>query len=230
MAAERPSDGDAVGAFARSLAHQIKNPLVSLRTFVQLFPAKRHDPAFQERFVAIIAAELAALEAVAEGVSSFAVHPAITRDCELLPILAEAIKALARRGHCGELSSPPEAGDEPRVAADPLAVQQAVVLAAEIALACCGSDAPVSGCVRFRTVRNGHRIEVVVTADEASIRPAPLPVPVPLHLSHRRRLTELTLDALLRPSQGQWRANGDGRGYAISLPLAAPATAGRASG
>jgi signal transduction histidine kinase len=48
----------AIDMWAGSLAHEIKNPLTSIRTFVQLVSLKRHDYHFVEKFERIVLQEL----------------------------------------------------------------------------------------------------------------------------------------------------------------------------
>jgi signal transduction histidine kinase len=48
----------AIGTWAGSLAHEIKNPLTSIRTFVQLVSLKRYDYRFLEKFERIVLQEL----------------------------------------------------------------------------------------------------------------------------------------------------------------------------
>lgn len=47
-----------LGLVGASLAHEIRNPLVSIKTFVQLLPTHHADPAFREKFFRLIGEEV----------------------------------------------------------------------------------------------------------------------------------------------------------------------------
>ncbi len=48
--------------FAPSIAHEIKNPLVAIKTFAQLVPRRHHEPRFLEDFSRIVTREIARIE------------------------------------------------------------------------------------------------------------------------------------------------------------------------
>ncbi len=62
----------ALGTLASEVAHEMKNPLVSVKTFIQLFPRKYADERFRERFARIIPQELERLEDVVGELLNFA--------------------------------------------------------------------------------------------------------------------------------------------------------------
>lgn len=57
-----------LGALTAEVAHEIRNPLTSLSTFVQLLPERRDDPAFVDRFLGVVQDELGRLERLLENV------------------------------------------------------------------------------------------------------------------------------------------------------------------
>lgn len=49
---------------ARSLSHEIRNPLVSIRTFAELLPEHFEDPSFRERFTELVGRDVAHIDEV----------------------------------------------------------------------------------------------------------------------------------------------------------------------
>jgi signal transduction histidine kinase len=52
--------------FAPSIAHEIKNPLVAIKTFAQLVPRRHHEPRFREDFSRVVTREIARIERLLE--------------------------------------------------------------------------------------------------------------------------------------------------------------------
>jgi signal transduction histidine kinase len=47
-----------LGALAAEVAHEVRNPLVTLQTFLQLLPERREDPEFLTRYLEVVTGEL----------------------------------------------------------------------------------------------------------------------------------------------------------------------------
>jgi signal transduction histidine kinase len=60
-----------LGTMAAGMAHEIKNPLVSLRTFTQLLTQKWEDKDFREKFSSIIPLEIERINRIAESLLKF---------------------------------------------------------------------------------------------------------------------------------------------------------------
>jgi signal transduction histidine kinase len=60
-----------LGTMAAGMAHEIKNPLVALRTFSQLFQQKWDDPIFREKFANTVPANIERINKIAESLLKF---------------------------------------------------------------------------------------------------------------------------------------------------------------
>jgi len=63
------------GAVARELAHEIKNPLVAIRTFAELLPERAGDKDFRESFGKIVVQEIERIDQLVARLRSFAAPP-----------------------------------------------------------------------------------------------------------------------------------------------------------
>jgi len=63
---------------AAGLSHEIRNPLVAIKTFAQLLPQRFGDADFRDEFSALAAREIARLEAIVDQINRFAYPPAAT--------------------------------------------------------------------------------------------------------------------------------------------------------
>jgi signal transduction histidine kinase len=61
-----------LGTLAAGMAHEIKNPLVSLKTFVQLLPERYDDPEFRTTFTPLLGAEVTRIDKVVSQLLGFA--------------------------------------------------------------------------------------------------------------------------------------------------------------
>ena len=96
---------------AGSMAHQIKNPLVSIKTFVQLFPEKYRDPEFRDNFFKIVNREVERLNEIIAELFEFSEPGALhLQPCPLNEILAEVIRRAETEG--GPRISPPAENEE----------------------------------------------------------------------------------------------------------------------
>lgn len=84
-----------LGTLAAGMAHEIKNPLVSLRTFSQLLMQKWEDKEFRDKFAAIVPNEIERINKIAESLLKFGrpVKPELTQ-VNLNSLLEEILQLL----------------------------------------------------------------------------------------------------------------------------------------
>lgn len=88
----------AVGLLGASLAHEIRNPLVSIKTFVQLLPTHHQDPAFREKFFKLIGDEVGRIDQLTEQLLDLASPRVYTAgSIELHPILRASVDLVAAK-------------------------------------------------------------------------------------------------------------------------------------
>jgi signal transduction histidine kinase len=63
------------GALARGLAHEIKNPLVAIRTFAELLPERASDEEFRDSFGKIVLQEIGRIDQLVARLRGFAAPP-----------------------------------------------------------------------------------------------------------------------------------------------------------
>lgn len=127
--AQRAEQLATAGLMGASLAHEIRNPLVSIKTFVQLLPRHYADPAFREKFFGLIGDEVTRIDRLTEQLLELAsprayeaheieLHPVISMELELVTPKAAGKRIEVRT----ELQAMPD-----RVMADSAAVKQVLL-------------------------------------------------------------------------------------------------------
>ncbi len=118
-----------VGLLGASLAHEIRNPLVSIKTIVQLLPSRHQDPVFRDKFFRLMSDEVNRIDRLTEQLLELAsprvympqtigLHPVLRASLELVVPKAtdKSVKVLTDFG-----AFPDE------VFSDPSAVKQVVL-------------------------------------------------------------------------------------------------------
>ena len=65
-----------IGTLASGIAHEIKNPLVAIRTFAELLPERSHDEDFQNEFSKIVMKEIERIDGLVVRLRELATRPA----------------------------------------------------------------------------------------------------------------------------------------------------------
>jgi signal transduction histidine kinase len=118
-----------VGLLGASLAHEIRNPLVTIKTFVQLLPKHYDDAAFRGKFFTLIGDEVSRIDRLTEQLLDLAsprVYSAETMD--LHPILRDSLELVAAKAADKQIAFLTEFQAIPdRVITDPSAAKQVVL-------------------------------------------------------------------------------------------------------
>jgi signal transduction histidine kinase len=87
-----------VGLLGASLAHEIRNPLVTIKTFVQLLPKHYQDAAFREKFFRLIGDEVGRIDRLTEQLLDLASPRAYASELiELHPVLRASVDLVAAK-------------------------------------------------------------------------------------------------------------------------------------
>lgn len=159
----------ALGSLAAEVAHEIRNPLVSVKTFLQLLPERGGDSEFTSRFLAVAGEELARVERLLDGIAG---TPRTEQDdgptsaADGVAALAELLRPLAaKRDVALVASSEPELPD---VACGPDALRQMLLNLALNAL----EATPARGRVRVAARRGGAADVEISVVDSGPGLPA----------------------------------------------------------
>jgi signal transduction histidine kinase len=88
----------ALGSLAAEIAHEVRNPLVTLQTFLALLPERREDPEFLERYLEVVTGELRRMDRLLDRIVETA-RPGAPGDAQRTPIgpTLEAVGELLRQ-------------------------------------------------------------------------------------------------------------------------------------
>lgn len=152
----------ALGSLAAEVAHEVRNPLVSVKTFLQLLPERGQDPEFAQGFLGVATEELARVERLLELLIA---HPRVhegTGSADLVSAvegIAELVRHLAQaRAITVAVELSP---DLPEVALDDDALRQVVLNLALNAVEAC----PEAGRVTLAAQRVEDGVELTVCDD-----------------------------------------------------------------
>ncbi|MFH0886916.1 MAG: ATP-binding protein [bacterium] len=115
----------ALGTMAAGMAHEIKNPLVSLKTFTQLLTQRWEDPKFREKFATIVPASIDQINRITESLLKFGrpskpeFKPIAVND-----LLDEVLDLVNSQMDKTKIRSHKEYGDLPDITGDAGQIQQ----------------------------------------------------------------------------------------------------------
>jgi signal transduction histidine kinase len=117
-----------LGTMAAGMAHEIKNPLVSLRTFTQLLQQKWDDEVFREKFSKIIPQEIERINRIAESLLKFGrpSKPEL-RKADINALLDEVLLLFESECKKNNVRVTKKLAELPLVPGDPGQLQQVIV-------------------------------------------------------------------------------------------------------
>ena len=152
----------ALGDLVAEIVHEVRNPLVSVKTFVQLLPERQDDPEFRTRFSEVVESELRRIERLLDVVLEHARPRAAVppgTSTAVAPVLESVARLLAHRAlEHGVALSTQAAPDLPGVAMSDDALRQVVL---NLALNAIDATRP-GGCVRLIAAPTAEGVEVRV--------------------------------------------------------------------
>ncbi len=116
----------ALGTMAAGMAHEIKNPLVAMRTFTQLLPLKWEDKEFRDKFIAIIPPEIDKINKIAENLLKFG-RPSKPefKNITIDAVLEEVLELLENQIKKNNVRVSTKFVKTPKISADPNQLSQA---------------------------------------------------------------------------------------------------------
>lgn len=161
----------AVGALTAEIAHEVRNPLVSVKTFLQLLPERWGDPSFSGEFMTLVTDELRRVERLLDLIIAHSGPPATSAESGVTAVasgLESALALLRHRAHKREVQLESEIADGlPGVALGADELRQVVLNLLLNAI----EATPPKGSVALRATAAGEFVELAV-ADEGPGVPA----------------------------------------------------------
>jgi nitrogen-specific signal transduction histidine kinase len=154
---------------AASMSHEIRNPLVAIKTFAQLLPERFEDPDFRKDFNEIVVQEIDRLDRIITQINNFA-HPSelVMKPVDVRSSVKKAIELardrVAKNGITVDTTLP---NDLPRILGDEDALTEAFAhLVANAAEATSGQSKPRI-TLAAKSIREGNRTSgLVVTVQD----------------------------------------------------------------
>lgn len=118
-----------VGLLGASLAHEIRNPLVTIKTFVQLLPTRYNEPAFREKFFELIGGEVGRIDRLTEQLLDLAT-PRVYQPQRLAlhPVLEATVEIVASKASEKQIELRTDFRADPAVAIIDAAATKQVML------------------------------------------------------------------------------------------------------
>lgn len=161
-----------VGLLGASIAHEIRNPLVSIKTFVQLLPAHHQEEAFREKFFRLIGDEVGRIDRLTEQLLDLsAPRVYATKPVELHALLDTCIDLVAAKAEDKHIELIREYGATPDVVVtDPNAIKQVVLNLGFNAIQALEQKSG-SRWIRLKTTKVADNLELAIEDSGPGIAP-----------------------------------------------------------
>jgi nitrogen-specific signal transduction histidine kinase len=149
---------------AASMSHEIRNPLVAIKTFAQLLPERFDDADFRKQFNDIVLKEIDRLDKIITQINTFA-HPAelVFKPIDVRSPMKKAIEVARERvGVNGVAVETSLADDLPKIVADEKALTEAFAHLVTNAAEATSSRAKPRITLTAKPIRQGSRASGVV--------------------------------------------------------------------
>lgn len=153
----------ALGSLSAEIAHEVRNPLLSVKTFLQLLPEREADPEFRTRFYDVVTDEIRRMERLLDAVMEHAAPSTGSPDAsaEPAPALQATVELLRHRAQARGVELAYQAAEPlPTVALAPDRLRQVVLNLAINAI-----DATTEGGAVRLEARASDRGVLVVVSD-----------------------------------------------------------------
>ncbi len=159
----------ALGTLAASLAHEIRNPLVSVRTFIQLLPERLADEEFRTTFRDLALGEVERIVSLINDLLAFSrPAPAELEPSDLNELVGQIVRLLDAEARRHDLALASDADDAlPPVVVDVAQVKQVLMNVILNAIQAC----PPHGRVEITTRSEGRSCVVAVADTGPGIAP-----------------------------------------------------------
>ncbi len=129
MKAQHAEQLATVGLLGASIAHEIRNPLVSIKTFVQLLPNHYQEPAFREKFFRLIGDEVGRIDRLTEQLLDLSAPRVFSsREVDVHPLLRSCLDLMAAKAEDKGVELLTDFELEPEVVfTDPNAIKQVML-------------------------------------------------------------------------------------------------------
>ena len=151
----------ALGAVSAEIAHEVRNPLASVKTFLQLLPARREDPEFLTGFLEVVTDEILRMERLLDAVLAHAKPDSGTSTpaSDAVRVFGAVVDLLRHRARDRDVALGFEADSElPRIAMSEDRLRQVVLNLALNAI----DATPAGGAVALRGRATAPGLELVI--------------------------------------------------------------------